>query len=101
MDYSRPFSTRVFGEYLVSVSSFENEIKHGVSAFEAESVFYDNNHHIFLDIKHSTDEKRYILYGKSIYHKILMLAFTLRKNKVRIISARIASKKERMIYEKK
>jgi len=78
----------------------KNEIKHGISAFEAESVFYDESHKIFLDIKHSLNEKRYILYGKSIYHKILMLAFTVRNTKVRIISARVASKKERTIYEK-
>ena len=78
----------------------KNEIKHGVSTLEAESAFYDPDHIIFEDIKHSDKEQRYILYGKSAYHNILMIAFTIRKNRIRIISARKASKKERGIYEK-
>ncbi|MFA5879649.1 MAG: BrnT family toxin [Candidatus Margulisiibacteriota bacterium] len=77
----------------------KNEIKHGISALEAETVFYDENIKIYEDLKHSLNEKRYILYGRSAYHKILMIAFTLRNNRVRIISARIASKKERSVYE--
>ena len=77
----------------------KNEIKHGISALEAESAFYDPEHKLFHDLKHSASEQRYILYGKSAYHNILLLAFTVRKNKVRIISARKAAKKERAIYE--
>ncbi len=79
----------------------KNEIKHGISQLEAESAFYDPDHVIFEDIKHSDNEKRFILYGKSAYHNILMIAFIIRNNKIRIISARRASKNERNIYEKK
>lgn len=78
----------------------KNEIKHGISRHEAESVFFDKNITIYEDIKHSVSEKRWIAYGRSSYHNVLMLAFTLRGHKVRIISARKASKKERNIYEK-
>lgn len=78
----------------------KNEIKHGVSRLEAESIFFDPHLKIFKDIKHSTtQEQRWICYGKSRVHRILMIAFTLRRKKIRIISARQASKKERQVYE--
>ena len=74
----------------------KNEIKHGVSILEAESAFYDTKYKLYEDIKHSSKtEKRYIMYGKSIENKILMVGFTIRNNKIRIITARTASKKER------
>ncbi len=80
----------------------KNEMKHGVSSLEAESTFYDEKSHIYEDTKHSTpNEKRYILYGKSLESRILMIGFTLRNEKVRVITARPASKKERKIYEEK
>lgn len=78
----------------------KNEIKHGVSQLEAESVFYDYNLVIFKDLKHSTKKEiRWISYGYSILNRILMTVFTIREEKVRIISCRLASKKERKIYE--
>ena len=78
----------------------KNEIKHGVSALEAESCFSDENGSLFEDLKHSsTLEKRYLLYAKSMESRIMMAAFTIRKNKIRIITVRPASRKERNIYE--
>jgi uncharacterized protein len=80
----------------------KNEEKHGISRLEAESIFFDRDLRIFDDIKHSTArEKRWICYGKSGYHNVLMIAFTIRNKKVRIISARRASRKECRIYEEK
>lgn len=79
----------------------KNEVKHGISALEAESCFSDKEAAIYEDLKHSTKtEKRYILYGKSMEAKVLMVGFTLRKQKARVITARSASRKEREIYEK-
>ena len=78
----------------------KNEIKHGVSRLEAESIFFDNSFVVFYDTAHSSHkEKRWIGYGSSFRNRVLMTAFTLRRNNVRIISARPASKKERKIYE--
>ena len=78
----------------------KNEVKHGVSALEAESCFYDPQHRIYEDLKHCIPkEKRYILYGKSMESRILMVGFTVRRDKVRIITARVASRKERSVYE--
>jgi uncharacterized DUF497 family protein len=79
----------------------KNETKHGISSLEAESTFYDKNLVIFKDIKHSTNEDRLIAYGKSAYNNIIMIAFTIRNEMIRIISARKASKKEKDIYEEK
>ncbi len=78
----------------------KNENKHGVSALEAESCFHDEKARIFEDLKHTTrKEKRFILYGKGMENRILMVGFTLRGSKVRVITARQASKKERKVYE--
>jgi len=78
----------------------KNETKHGVSALEAESVFFDSKYRLFEDLKHSnSSESRYVLYGKSIENRLLMIGFTVRNGKVRIITARPASKKERHVYE--
>jgi len=78
----------------------KNEIKHGISRLEAESIFYDAKITIFEDVLHSNDkERRWIGYGVSMNKKVLMCAFTIRNNKVRIISCRAASKKEKGIYE--
>lgn len=79
----------------------KNEIKHGVSALEAESMFYDKDFIVYKDIEHSSaEEQRFISYGMSIQKRVLMCAFTIRNKKIRIISCRAASKKEREIYGK-
>lgn len=78
----------------------KNEVKHGVSRTEAESSFYDPEYKLFEDVKHSNQkEKRYILYGRGLENRVLMVGFTMRRAKVRIITARPASRKEREIYE--
>jgi uncharacterized DUF497 family protein len=79
----------------------KNEKKHGVSCSEAASAFFDAKYKLFEDLKHSFQaEKRYILFGKGSEGKILMVGFTIRINKVRIITARTASSHERRLYEK-
>ena len=80
----------------------KNEDKHGVSRLEAESAFYDPRHRLFEDLQHSGPrESRYILYGRSLEARVLMVGFTRRGRKVRVITARTASRKERRIYEAK
>lgn len=78
----------------------KNELKHGVAAVEAESAFCDVHHVLFRDQRHSTEkEERFVLYGLSFEERILMVGFTIRHGKVRIITARSASQKERKVYE--
>lgn len=76
-----------------------NLIKHGVSFEEAKSVFDDPLAYIFEDEEHSFGEKREIIIGHSISKRLLLVVFTERSNKIRIISTRLATKKERQDYE--
>lgn len=77
----------------------KNEIKHKVDFRECEQVFL-NGPIIYEDTKHSTHEKRYNCLGKTDIDRLLFISFTIRKLKVRIISARSMSRKERRKYEK-
>ena len=75
--------------------------KHGITPNEAEEVFLDEDILLLKDIKHSQQEGRFKAIGKIARGSILFLAFTVRRNKIRIISARDANKKERRLYEHK
>ena len=77
----------------------KNYIKHGITPNEAEEVFLDEDVAIERDIKHQEVEKRYIAIGKISSDKILFVIFISRKSRIRIISARLANKKERRVYE--
>lgn len=74
--------------------------KHGISFEEASSVFADFNSLTIDDPKHSIAEKRFITLGKSANGHRLVVVHTDRSSRIRIISARIASRKERNQYEK-
>lgn len=65
---------------------------------ECEEIFFDQPLIVADDEKHSGDEKRFYALGKTDRGKRLFIVFTLRDNKIRIISARGMSKKERSIY---
>lgn len=84
-----------------SGNQVKNYTKHGVSRLETESVFQDKKRLDFPDPLHSGIEDRFVTVGRSNRPRILFVAWTLRENKVRVISARPASKKEREIYEEK
>lgn len=75
--------------------------KHGVSCPEAESVFQDMRRLDFSDPLHSDKENRFITVGQSNRPRILLVAWTLRKARVRVVSARPASRRERKVYEEK
>lgn len=74
--------------------------KHGVTPEEAESVFTDENSLVLPDKKHSIIEKRFAIFGKSNLNRYLYVVFTVRKEKIRIISARRMHRKEVEKYEK-
>ncbi|GBR73216.1 toxin BrnT [Candidatus Termititenax aidoneus] len=75
----------------------ENIRKHGVYFKDAGLVFDDPYCLKRYDCKHSLSENRYQLLGR--VGRMLFVVYTLRKNKwIRIISARLATKKERKIY---
>lgn len=79
----------------------KNKTKHDVENQEAEEVFFDTNRFIFKDRLHSKGEERFRILGKTRQERLLFVVFVVRKNKVRIISARDINKKEARLYEKK
>ncbi len=74
--------------------------KHGVSFEEAQTVFFDENAIEFDDPGHSIQEERFILLGLSQSLKVLVVCNCYRtvESKIRIISARKATKKEQGAY---
>ncbi len=80
--------------------AISNAEKHGVTFDEASTVFQDPLAFIFDDEYHSEDEPRELIIGHSINERLLVVSFTERtENVVRIISARLTTKKEREEYE--
>ena len=77
-----------------------NQKKHGVSFEEAESIFYDEYALEFFDEEHSLKEERFLMLGLSFKLRVLVTCHCVRGkgNKIRIISARKATKKETRYY---
>lgn len=73
--------------------------KHGVSFEEAATVFLDPLSLTIPDPLHSTEENRFIITGLSEHRRQLVVAHTDRGDKIRIISARLATPSERRKYE--
>lgn len=77
----------------------KNWKKHNVHQKEAEEVFINKHLKIFSDLAHSKVEDRFVAYGATNLSRKLTLVFTIRNQKIRIISARNQNKKERRVYE--
>lgn len=77
----------------------ENLRKHGVSFDEAVTVFGDPLSILLPDPDHSVGEERYLVMGMSTQNRLLVVAFVERLPRTRIISARLATRRERHDYE--
>lgn len=75
-----------------------NYEKHRVSFDEAKTVFNDPYSITTLDSEHSVDEERFIDLGLSAQGRLLVVVYTERKESIRIISSRNATKRETQIY---
>ena len=75
-----------------------NLIKHSVSFDEAQTVFNDPLYVDFYDPDHSENEDRYLIIGESSRGRLLIVSYTERGNKNRLISARETTKTERETY---
>lgn len=73
--------------------------KHGVNFEEASTAFRDPLSATARDPDHSVGEDRFVTFGVSSRGRLLVVSHTERGDKVRIISARLAKKGERKIYE--
>ena len=79
--------------------ALRNVVKHSVSFDEAVSVFGDTLALTFADTDHSELEDRSRTYGMSNKSRLLVVVHTERRNNVRIISARKATRYEKSIYQ--
>ena len=77
----------------------KNWTKHKVAPKECEEVFFNQPLLILSDILHSQAEERFHALGKTFNNRPIFMSYTVRNNKIRIISARGMNKKERKIYE--
>ena len=80
-----------------------NLAKHGVSFEEAQTAFNDCNALRIYDPDHSGDEDRFVLLGLSSALHMLVVCHCYRENdeRIRLISARKATKNETATYEKR
>lgn len=76
-----------------------NEAKHNVTFDEAETVFGDYFASVKPDIDHSDNEERFLIIGNSAQSRLLVVSYTYRGNRIRLISARRAEPQERRGYE--
>ena len=72
---------------------------HGITFDEASTAFRDPLSETIEDPLHSKDEERFVLIGRSIARRLLVIVHSARGDRIRIISARLATNKERFRYE--
>jgi len=77
-----------------------NRRKHDVTFEEASTVFADPLSVTIYDPVHSEGGDRYIALGESQRRRLLVVVFTERGDRIRIISGRVATRRERTDYEK-
>lgn len=78
----------------------KNRDKHQVSTGECEQVFFNLPLLMQESPGRSPSELRYYVLGQTNAGRLLFIVFTVRKDKIRLISARDMSRKEREIYER-
>jgi len=79
----------------------KNWMKHKLTWWECEEVFFHQPLYVYHDKRHSSEEERYYALGETTAGRPLFIVFTKRKNKLRVISARSMHKKERKVYHEK
>ena len=77
----------------------KNWRRHKVAWTEAEEAFLNEPMVLLPDPKHSQIEKRIALLGRTLADRRLSIIFTIRNNRIRVISARDMSGKERKAYD--
>jgi uncharacterized DUF497 family protein len=77
----------------------DKNLKHDVHGWECEQLFFNNPLIILDDMKHSDSERRYAAFGQTDSGRRLVIVYTMRGQRLRVISARDMNKKERAFYE--
>lgn len=78
----------------------DKNLKHKVNNWECEQIFFNQPLFILEDPKHSVAENRQAAFGQTDAERKLVIIYTLREKRIRVISARDMNKKERAFYEK-
>ena len=76
-----------------------NASKHGVTFEEASTVFGDPLSVAVFDPDHSEKESRFVIVGQSFEGKLIVVVHSELEDSIRIISARLATRREREVYE--
>jgi uncharacterized DUF497 family protein len=79
-------------------NSRKNWLRHQVTDAECEQVFFNKPLIVADDTKHLKIEKRWYVLGRTDSNRLLFVVFTIRRNLIRVISARDMNKKERSMY---
>lgn len=77
----------------------QNRKKHGIDFDEAKTVFGDPWSIAITDRRHSDSEARFSIIGHSVQGRLLVVVYTERASRIRLISCRKATKTERKAYE--
>ncbi|HEX5699275.1 MAG TPA: BrnT family toxin [Rubrobacter sp.] len=77
----------------------KNWLRHRVSQSESEQVFFNRPLVVAEDDLHSHEEARYFALGHTDHGRLLAIVYTLRGEKIRVISARDMSRREQKEYE--
>ena len=81
--------------------NIEHIKKHKVDYKECEAAFLNEPLIVNNDETHSQKEERLRVYGQTNRKRLLLIIFTIRKNKIRVVVARDQNKKERREYAEK
>jgi uncharacterized protein len=76
-----------------------NQKKHHVSFEEAATVFTDPLEIMIGDPDHAVVEPRFISIGESLRRRLLVVSYTERGDRIRIINARTPTRRERRAYQ--
>ena len=82
-----------------ALKAARNVRKHGVSFDEASSVFFDPLSATGDDPDHSLEERRFVTFGISSSRRLLVVTHMEQRDGIRIITARLATRTERKLYE--
>jgi uncharacterized DUF497 family protein len=93
----------VFGEFLEFEWDRGNAEKswkrHRVTVSECEQVFFNKPLAVSPDPGHSSEEIRFFAFGKTDSGRGLAVVFTIRRGRIRVVTAREISRREKRTYE--
>ena len=76
----------------------KNWERHRVMPEEAEDVFFHDPLVVRSDSRHSQQEKRYFALGQTSRGRLLFVAFTVRRDRIRVVSVRDMNRTEKGFY---